>query len=163
MELCPCGSGKTYQDCCQPIHLDASNAITPEQLMRSRYCAHVKQLTDFVVETYHPDCHAEQERDAIQASIMSQWVGLDVMGTEPGRDENEGFVTFSARFIDDGQEYQLTERSRFIRLDGRWYYIDGTFPDQGKPRDCSAGNKVGRNDPCPCGSGKKFKKCCGRN
>jgi SEC-C motif-containing protein len=133
--------------------------------MRSRYSAHVQGLVDYVVNTYHPSCHAEQQRDGIAESIESDWRRLEVICTASGSNENEGFVTFKAFFQEDGNEYCLEERSRFVRENDLWYYIDGTFPNQEveDPRlnQSIQGLKVGRNDPCICGSGKKFKKCCG--
>jgi len=141
-----------YADCCQPIHNDHRNAHIPEQLMRARYSAHVVGLVDFVVNTYHPSCNAENDREAIADSINSDWQRLEVIKSEIGSNENEGFVHFKAYLQDQGKEFCLEERSRFVRENGLWFYIDGEFPQP---------VKVGRNDPCPCGSGKKYKKCCG--
>ncbi len=161
---CPCHSQKQYQQCCEPIHNHPSSATKPEQLMRARYSAHVLGLVDFVVHTYHPSCQAEAQRQEIAQSIDSEWLKLDVHSSEDGANSDEGYVTFSAYFNQDGEALCLTERSRFIRENGQWFYIDGTFPEQ--PRDERLNQpvntlKVGRNDPCICGSGKKFKKCCG--
>jgi len=165
MSSCPCGSSQDYTACCEPIHHNHSLAKTPEQLMRSRYSAHVKGLVDYVVETYHPSCNAEQQRDEIAQSIESDWCGLEVISTASGKDNNEGFVTFKAFFNQDNEQYCLEECSRFVREDDLWFYIDGTFPAEQRPdpRLNQPVNqlKVGRNDPCICGSGKKFKKCCG--
>ena len=155
MTQCYCGSQSSYADCCQPIHQDHSQANTPEQLMRSRYSAHVLGLVDFVVATNHPSCEAESEREAIAQSIDSDWQKLEVIRADPGSHTDEGFVHFKAYFSDDSQSYCLEERSRFIRENGLWFYIDGEFPQH------NPSVKAGRNDPCPCGSGKKFKKCCG--
>jgi len=152
MTSCYCGSTKPYSDCCQPIHNDHQKAVTPEQLMRSRYSAHVLGLVDFVVNTYHPSCGAENQREAIAESVQSAWQKLEVINSQAGKTADEGFVHFKAFFKDQGKEFCLEERSRFVRENGLWYYIDGEFPQHAK---------VGRNDPCPCGSGKKFKKCCG--
>ncbi|MCK6261977.1 YchJ family protein [Vibrio sp. ZSDE26] len=156
---CPCGSKRTYQACCEPIHLDHARAKRPEQLMRSRYSAHVLKLVDFVVATYHPDCQAEESRQAIAESIDSDWCMLEVTDTEDGESDTEGFVSFKAYFNDNGQQYCLQEKSRFIKQDELWFYIDGVVDEQQNHN--SSQIKVGRNDPCPCGSGKKFKKCCG--
>ncbi|SJL82902.1 hypothetical protein VPAL9027_00843 [Vibrio palustris] len=155
MSECQCGSSALYAECCGPVHHDPSRASTPEQLMRARYCAHALGLVDFVVNTYHPSCQAEQERAAIAASIQNEWQGLEVIGYSAGSHDNEGFVHFKAYFDDNSQTHCLEENSRFLREDGRWYYIDGEFPAS------SPQPKVGRNEPCLCGSGKKFKKCCG--
>lgn len=155
MTQCYCGSEKEYAECCQPVHRDHHQAHTPEQLMRARYSAHVLGMVDFVVNTYHPSCQAESQRAAIAESIHSDWQQLEVLRSAPGSHPNEGFVHFKAYLLEDQQTFCLEELSRFLREDGLWYYIDGEFPHQ---KDTP---KVGRNDPCPCGSGKKFKKCCG--
>lgn len=164
MSLCPCSSQRPYADCCQLIHQNPHLAKYPEQLMRARYSAHVKQLVDFVVETYHPSCHAEEQRDEIAESVYGDWRGLEVISSEPGQSDDEGYVTFKATFYQDEQEYCLEERSRFICENGQWFYIDGTFPSDSIDERLSQpiqNLKVGRNDPCICGSGKKYKKCCG--
>ena len=132
--------------------------------MRARYSAHVKGLVDFVVNTYHPSCEAEALREAIADSVNSDWVALEVDECEPGKDDNEGFVTFQAFFNQDDEEYCLEERSRFVREKNLWYYIDGEYAQPEEDERLSQpikDLKVGRNDPCICGSGKKFKKCCG--
>ncbi|WP_082095868.1 YchJ family protein [Photobacterium halotolerans] len=156
-QLCPCGSQQVLSNCCQPVHQHPSKAHHPEQLMRARYCAHVLGLVDFVVATYHPSCQAEQYRDAIADSVNSDWLGLEVVSSQV-TSENEGYVEFKAFYRDGDQEYCLHEKSRFLREmvgnSPQWFYIDGEYPEATEPQ------KVGRNDPCPCGSGKKFKKCC---
>lgn len=167
---CPCGSNRTYQQCCEIAHNNHADVTTPEQLMRSRYSAHVLGLVDYVVNTYHPSCNAEEQLEGIAQSIDSDWCKLEVVKAEAGCNENEGFVEFNAYFDEDGKRYCMTERSRFVKEDGLWYYIDGTFPEK-EPEDEPVQDprlnqpvsslKVGRNDPCICGSGKKFKKCCG--
>ena len=153
MNTCPCGSTKEYRHCCEPIHIDHRAAQTPEQLMRSRYTAHVMGLVNFVIDTYHPSCLAGEQREQIEESVESEWSHLEVVSTELGKDKDEGYVTFKAYFQDNGNTLCLEEKSRFIRENQFWYYIDGVFPEP---------KKVGRNDPCICGSGKKYKKCCGR-
>lgn len=154
--LCPCGSQKTYSECCEPVHLNHANADHPEKLMRSRYSAHVKGLVDFVVNTYHPSCGAEQHRDAIAQSVNSDWLMLEVIASSADQDGKQGFVEFKAHYNEEGKQYCLHEKSRFLteEKEGQtlWYYLDGEYPKAAK---------VGRNDPCPCGSGKKHKKCCG--
>ncbi len=152
MTSCYCSNTTPYSDCCQPNHNDHHRAKTPEQLMRARYSAHVVGLVDFVINTYHPSCKAESEREAIADSVQSDWKKLEVISTQEGSHSDEGFVHFKAYFKQDGEEYCLEERSRFLRENELWYYIDGVFPQHAK---------VGRNDPCTCGSGKKYKKCCG--
>ncbi|WP_277205984.1 YchJ family metal-binding protein [Vibrio misgurnus] len=154
---CYCGNTPSYALCCQPIHHDPLQAKTPEQLMRARFSAHMLQDIDFVIKTYHPSCHAEDERQAISESVHSHWQRLEVLAAEPGTTSEEGFVQFRAYFEQQGKKQCLAERSRFVRENGAWYYIDGEFIDG----EFAATPKQGRNDPCACGSGKKFKKCCG--
>ncbi|MGF1699040.1 SEC-C domain-containing protein [Photobacterium makurazakiensis] len=166
--LCPCGSQRSLAECCQPIHQNPANAQHPEQLMRSRYSAHVLGLVDYVVATYHPSCEAEQHRDAIADSVHSEWLGLEIISSEIAN-SGEGFVEFKAYYRDGENEYCLQERSRFLQEDNngqrQWYYIDGEYPEPASTSEVDSrpavNEKVGRNDPCPCGSGKKHKKCCG--
>lgn len=154
MTTCYCGNVASYEKCCKPIHDNHSLPIHPEQLMRARYSAHVLGLVDFVIATYHPSCQAERQRTEIEQSINSNWCGLEVVEAQSGSHADEGFVHFKAYCTQDNQQFYLEERSRFIKQDGLWFYIDGQFPEQYQQ------SKIGRNDPCWCGSGKKFKKCC---
>lgn len=156
-DFCPCNSNKTYQHCCQPIHQDHQLAIHPEQLMRARYSAHVLGDIEFIINTYHPSCQAQKHRAAIEKSVKSQWIELQVINTEIQADQAQGFVEFKAFYLEDNNKQCLHENSRFVKekinnLD-LWFYIDGTYPEM---------KKIGRNDPCPCNSGKKYKKCCGK-
>ncbi|CAM3554102.1 hypothetical protein BS639_07875 [Rouxiella silvae] len=149
--LCPCGSESEFEQCCQPAITGVRLAATPEVLMRSRYSAYVTKNADYLISSWHPDCHAADFRHALLEGFEStQWLGLQVIATAAGKNADEGFVEFSARYQDsDGSAVVLVhERSRFLRANERWYYIDGIKP------------QTGRNDPCPCGSGKKYKKCC---
>ncbi len=106
---CPCGSNRTYALCCEIAHKHHADVITPEQLMRSRYSAHVLGLVDYVVNTYHPSCHAEEQREGIAESIENDWCKLEVVKAEAGSNENEGFVEFNAYFNEDGKRYCMTE------------------------------------------------------
>ncbi|WP_054180842.1 YchJ family protein [Trabulsiella odontotermitis] len=149
--LCPCGSALEYSLCCQRYLSGAQLAPDPSQLMRSRYTAFVMKDVDYLLKTWHPSCQAAHFRGDIEHGFTgTEWLGLTVFATEPGNHENEGFVSFVARFREHNKTGAIIERSRFLKENGQWYYIDGTRP------------LIGRNDPCPCGSGKKFKKCCGQ-
>ena len=160
-EPCPCGSGRSFDACCGPVISGAAPAATAEALMRSRYSAYARCAIDHLTESLHPDSRHDHDPEAARRwSQGAQWLGMDILSTEGGGPEdNEGMVEFEAVYKERGVVRHLREASRFVRQDGRWYYLDGqplppgTFTrDQPKP---------GRNDPCPCGSGKKFKKCCG--
>ncbi|MFC0141812.1 YchJ family protein [Erwinia mallotivora] len=149
-DLCPCCSGLQYSLCCQPWLNGVALPTKPEKLMRSRYTAWVRCDTDYLLNSWHPSCQAERFRASVEQSYLStKWLSLHIIASEVEKDNTVGYVTFFARYSENRQESFLHERSRFLRLEQRWYYIDGTYPD------------TGRNDRCPCGSGKKFKKCCG--
>ncbi len=144
---CPCGSGIALDDCCGKWH-QGQPAPSAERLMRSRYSAYTLGLIDYLVATTLPAQQAALDRDSMRAwSLGSTWLGLEVEGSE--LIDTHAFVTFTARWHDSDGEHRHRERSAFVQKAGRWYFIDPTVP-----------LKAGRNDPCPCGSGQKFKKCC---
>lgn len=159
MTTCPCGSGQSYDTCCGPI-IEGAPAQTAEALMRSRYTAYVRGAIDHIAATNAVS--AADAFDPEQARQMSEeldWQGLEVVSVQDGGpDDSEGVVEFRLRFSRLGQDMMHHEASRFVREDGRWKFESGEMnPKQAPVRV----DKVGRNDPCPCGSGKKFKKCCG--
>jgi SEC-C motif-containing protein len=158
---CPCGKGPTLEACCGPI-LDGAPAQTAEELMRSRYTAYVTGNIDHVVATHDPATRDTVDREASTAwSKQSQWHGLEVRATEAGgAGDTTGVVEFIARFTLAGRSQQHHERSRFVKQDDHWYYVDGEVL-KARPVEREA-PKVGRNEPCPCGSGKKYKKCHGQ-
>ncbi|MAK91954.1 MAG: zinc chelation protein SecC [Oleibacter sp.] len=146
MTLCPCGSGLDFAVCCGLLH-NGQPASSPEALMRSRYSAFVMGNTDYLLRSW-----AQENRPAELVADDTQWCGLEIYdASEQG---NEGRVRFAARFRDQDGYQELTETSRFRRDDdGFWRYVDGDAQFRRW--------QPGRNDNCPCGSGKKFKKCCG--
>jgi len=162
MQECHCGSGKPYESCCGPLVEGQQAAPTAEALMRSRYSAYVVGAIDYLGETLHPEHRSDWDRDATARwAGQSEWLNLEIGDTEAGgEDDDEGLVDFVAHFKEGGEHKVHQERSRFRRHAGRWYYVDGQLPRPVTQRN--QGPKVGRNDPCPCGSGKKYKKCCGR-
>jgi len=159
---CPCGSGATYADCCQPIIAGDRAAPTAEALMRARYAAYTQVAVDFLMDSIHPDERDEHDRDSVQEwAEESEWHGLEIVATEGGgEDDDEGTVEFVCGFTYDDETRRHHERARFGRHDGRWHFVEGE-PVKGRPV-VREGPKVGRNDPCPCGSGRKYKKCCAR-
>jgi len=162
MQDCHCGSGRPYADCCGPIIEGGQAAATAEALMRSRYSAYVVGAIDHLGDTLHPEHRGDWDRDATARwASQSEWLGLEIRDVEGGgENDDEGIVEFVANFTEQGAHKVHHERSRFSRQDGRWYYVDGQLPRPVTQRHATP--KVGRNDPCPCGSGKKYKKCCGR-
>ena len=117
---CPCGSGRNYADCCGRWHAGAA-APDAEALMRSRYSAYALGLHDYLLATWHPDT-----RPASLDDSPTRWLGLEVKRHER-RDDAHAVVEFVARFRVDGRGHRLHETSRFVREDGRWYYVDGDF------------------------------------
>jgi SEC-C motif domain protein len=156
---CPCGGGELAA-CCGPILDGTIAAPTAEKLMRSRYSAYALGKLDHVVATHDPASRDRVDRDAAAAwSQQSTWLGLDVVATEAGGEADDaGIVEFIARFSIGGRVTAHHERSTFARKDGAWFYVDG---ETLKAKPVAREAKVGRNEPCPCGSGKKYKKCHG--
>lgn len=151
---CPCGQPFSYADCCGRYHHRQALPETAEQLMRSRYSAFALALADYLLATLHPARHGANEREALLNSFRNtRWEGLQIISTSAGcAGDTEGTVEFVAHFRQGSQVGQLHERSRFLRVDQQWLYVDG---------DMLPARLPGRNDPCWCGSGKKFKKCHG--
>jgi SEC-C motif domain protein len=160
MSDCPCGSGSTFDDCCGAI-IAGAPALSAEALMRSRFTAFVRGDMSHVENTHAKDVREDFNRSAAESTANSvEWVSLEIMNSTGGEGDDAGEVEFVARYKQDGQLLVHHERSQFCREDGKWMYVDGQINPKGEPRRVV---KVGRNDPCPCGSGKKYKKCCGAN
>lgn len=153
---CPCGSKLDFSACCGPC-LAGRPAPTAEALMRSRYTAYATGDLDYIERTCAGPAAAGFDRTELAASQLgTQWLGLEILATRKGRvPDSEGTVSFVARYRHDGREAALSETSRFVRVDGQWRYAEAELPT------AASVSRPGRNDPCPCGSGKKFKKCCG--
>jgi SEC-C motif-containing protein len=162
MENCPCGSEKTYADCCQPLIEGERRADTAEELMRSRYTAHAKKVYDYIFETTLPASRQDEDREGTAAwSKKLDWQRLEIRSVEKGgEDDDTGTVEFLARYRKNGKAFDHHEIAEFAREDGLWYFKDGRPP--APVQVIRQGPKIGRNDPCTCGSGKKYKKCCGR-
>ncbi|HEV7371204.1 YchJ family protein [Arenibaculum sp.] len=158
MTTCPCGSGRPLEACCGPYLSGDAVPPTPEALMRSRYTAFAVGNLDHLERTLLPGTRDDFDRESVAKwAAGSEWTGLEIRSTEGGGpDDDQGMVEFVAHFRTEGKDLVHHETSRFQRSDGRWWYADGTM---GPPPRRAA--KVGRNDPCPCGSGRKYKKCCG--
>ena len=157
-DACPCGSGVVYAGCCGPI-LDGMPAPTAEALMRSRYTAYVKGAIDHVIATHDAATRGQVDREgAEQWSRETEWAGLEILATARGGEaDTDGMVEFVARGVTRGAPFAQREKAVFSKVDGAWYYVDGAIvrePVRKAPT-------VGRNEPCPCGSGRKYKKCHG--
>lgn len=146
---CPCQSNKSYEDCCGRFHTHVQFPETAEQLMRSRYAAYVLKNVPYIVDTTVPSQQALLNVQAIQAwAENTQWLGLQILKTET-LSKFQSAVEFNAIFQGEEGEQTHHERSIFVKIDDRWYFVDPTVP------------LPTMKQPCVCGSGKKFKHCCG--
>jgi SEC-C motif-containing protein len=159
MEQCFCGGTKDYKQCCAPFHEGSAWPETAEQCMRSRYSAFAAHEIDFILASHHPDTRSQVNPEEVAAwSHGSEWHGLTILGTEKGQEaDEEGHVEFAALYQVDAKVHRHHERASFRRHEGKWMFFDSQILHDTVRRD---GPKVGRNDPCSCGSGKKYKKCC---
>lgn len=184
---CPCGSQKNYADCCEPLLTGQKTASTPEALMRSRYTAFTVKNVDYLFSSMTPELQEHTDREDMQdfAEEVDSWVKLEVINA-PAPDADHGTVEFAAYFMYEGEQQRIHENSEFVKKDGQWFYAghqhqcsshdhdeeyDDYEEDDHHVHDEHCGHnhhhepyraeiKIGRNDPCPCGSGKKYKKCC---
>jgi len=159
MSQCPCGTGKEFEKCCADYIAEKALPKTAEETMRSRYSAFVKHASEYILSTHHESTRSEINIDEIKEwSENSEWKGLEIVKTEKGLEgDNEGLVEFKANYVAGGQPVEHHEVSTFKKEDGKWFFVDGKVLKDSVRRSEA---KVGRNDPCPCGSGKKYKKCC---
>ncbi len=156
---CPCGTGLFYPECCEPAIRGYKPASTAEKLMRSRYSAYVNCEIDYLVETTYPNQRKFLNPESMRNwSKNSEWHKLEIIKTKAGMPEdNTGEVEFIAYFSEKGVQKKHPELSYFIKEDEKWY-----FDNSDKSLKVTVKPKIGRNEPCPCGSGNKFKKCCGK-
>jgi len=156
-EFCYCGKSLSYNECCGAIHKGSREAKTAEELMRSRYSAFVTADIDFILKTYALETRPTEDREEILNWTKSvDWSKLEVLRTESGTEsDNEGFVEFKAHYTENDLNQMIHEKSYFVKEEGSWVYVSGEYPKEKKKE-----NLPGRNEPCFCGSGKKFKKCC---
>ena len=153
---CPCGSKLPLSGCCGPFLTGVRFAQTAEALMRSRYSAYALGNPSYILNTTIAERRQQYLEDEVHEwAFGNVWEKLEVLDVvDGGENENEGVVEFQAFYRDaKGHSHTHHERSRFVKKGGLWLYVEPLLLP--KPR------KVGRNTPCPCGSGKKYKKCCG--
>lgn len=123
---CPCGSGKNFATCCAP-YLEGQPTPNAESLMRSRYTAFTLQKEDYLLSSWHPA--TRPERLDLHADPQPKWLGLDVKQHRQ-QDATHATVTFVARYRIEGRGQRLSETSRFVLEEGRWYYVDGDVTPQ---------------------------------
>lgn len=155
IQICPCGSKLLFSECCSPI-ISGKPAPTAEALVRSRYSAFATKQLDYVERTHAPEVRSDFNRaEAERLAEDCQWQSLSIHRTQES--QNEAEVDYVVQVKHEGRTVRKGASSKFRREDGEWLYVSN------KPAQHLAHlktQKVGRNDPCPCGSGSKFKKCC---
>ena len=153
---CLCGSSLEYQDCCEPFHSGKSYPLTALALMRSRYVAYVLRNVAYLQETWD----ISKRPTAIDFSRENiTWLRLEIVELKKGEcNDSKGIVTFKAFYQQDDSECVMNEISRFTKTNGRWFYLDGVIKSMGA---VNLQTNQGKNAACTCGSGKKFKRCCG--
>jgi SEC-C motif domain protein len=159
MTTCPCGSTATLETCCGQ-YLDGEAAPTAEKLMRSRYSAFVLGRGDYLAATLSTEQQKDFDIEDFNASAANtKWQGLEVRNSSDGGESDEtGTVEFVARYKAGKDQITHHELAMFTREEGRWVFSDCVMNPKAETRTVE---KIGRNAPCPCGSGKKYKKCCG--
>lgn len=152
-------SGLDFQECCEPYLKGIKEPQSAQKLMRARYSAYVTSHIDFIEQTQTLNDDEEFDRmEATSWSRNSKWLGLEILDTKDGgKDDNKGIVEFIAHFEDKDGKHAHHEVSLFHKIEGKWMFHQSLTP---KNRPYVRETKIGRNDPCPCGSQKKYKKCC---
>ncbi len=159
---CPCGSGLALHECCGPVIRGKCQAATAEALMRSRYTAYATgEIAHLGRSLQAADRETFDPASAKEWAGSAQWNALEIVATERGgENDTDGIVEFKAHYSANDQEQVHHERARFARENGCWVFVDGRVVGHDPYR--REDPKIGRNDPCSCGSGRKFKKCCGK-
>lgn len=158
---CPCGKGESIETCCGPYIDGTKRAETAEALMRSRYTAFATGNVDYIIQTHDPERRGDiDETSTADWSKNSEWLGFELVSAEAGgENDNAGVIEFVARYKVKGVTINHRERAVFRKHGDRWVFVDGQIKNSPPVRNNEP--RVGRNEPCPCGSGKKYKRCHG--
>lgn len=172
---CPCGSLLSFTTCCEPFLKGTSHPKTAEALMRSRYTAYTLKDISYIQKTLAPESLKDFDVNASREwANQAEWLGLKIVSTKQGSEsDKKGVVEFVADFKEKGKTLSHHEVSQFRKNDkDHWMFVDGDAHTHAEGEDHNHHHhepiaqvvretpKVGRNDPCTCGSGKKYKKCC---
>ena len=126
-DLCPCGSGKLFANCCEPIISGKKEALTAQELMRSRYTAFTQANVDYLIRSHSVKTRPIKERKSIEKWAKSViWMGLTIIQAQAGDANDEiGYVEFKALYLENGKPQQIHEKSLFQRENGIWVYVSG--------------------------------------
>lgn len=128
--LCPCHSKKKYKKCCKIFH-EGINPKTAEQLMRSRFCAYSLNNAEYIIKTTHQNNQDYSldintwKNDISSFCENTDFVRLEILEVIQGEDES--YVTFKAILKQDNLDSSFTEKSRFLKVENKWLYVDGIF------------------------------------
>lgn len=135
-DICPCGSLKKYKKCCKPFHDKITFPKTALELMKSRFSAFAVLIADYIIFTTHEnnsDYISDLKlwnQDIMNFSKNTRFERLEILDFIEG--EVESFVTFKATLFQDNTDISFIEKSRFLKVEDKWLYIDGQFIDEGK-------------------------------
>lgn len=166
---CPCGSNISFKQCCFLIITEEVIAISPEQLMRSRYSAYATKSADYIYQTYAKTSREKQSlNDISEWAQETKWLRLIIHSAseytieinnnainDANEEQNFPTVCFSAYYKHQSKYYLMKETSRFVFEENQWRYLDGEVSTS---EELVA---LKRNERCFCNSNKKFKQCCG--
>ncbi|MDW5317601.1 YchJ family protein [Rhizobium sp. PL01] len=159
-KACPCGSTEEFTTCCNPYIAGQQTAPTAEALMRSRYTAFTLGDLDYIEQTITEEASQSFNRVDMERSLPgTEWLGFEVRDTTGGQEgDAAGTVTFAFHYRNKKREFSQVEMASFRSVNGTWLYHDSEINPKSPPARVE---NIGRNEPCRCGSGKKYKKCCG--
>lgn len=130
-DLCLCKSGKKYKKCCKIFHNNIANPKNALELMRSRYCAFALNLSEYIIKTSHKENQdytndiLNWKKDIEEFSLYTEFKNLEILDFQ--EDQFESFVTFKATIFQDKEDVSFIEKSRFLKENNIWLYIDGKF------------------------------------
>jgi SEC-C motif-containing protein len=129
---CACHSKVPYHKCCKRYH-DGASPESALLLMRSRYSAYAIKLVDYIMDSTHsdhPDYQADRDswrKELNNFSDGTRFDGLKILSFEDS--EDTAYVTFTALLRQGEQDFSFTEKSQFVKKDGRWLYNSGEISE----------------------------------
>lgn len=155
--LCPCNSNIEFELCCNQFISGNKLPQTALLLMKSRYSAFATANAEYLNKT---SVSKQTSKDLVILAKSNTWKSLEILNTSQGQEsDSSGTVEFRVLYNNsDKQSIEHLEKSTFIKVEDQWMYDTGDVKVNILP---VLNYSIGRNDPCTCGSGQKFKKCCG--